>query len=822
MSMFSPAEASLIDRIPYWGFLQDDVILTKNGQVLFLYEVRTAGVDGRAAVDLDRVNQAWQKLLGTIEGPDRAFVFFMRPDQPLPTHFDEANDIAALAQRKRLAYVASRVRRMQTVLCLVFDPGISTTVQKEGAAWWIENVRQWLLKRVRTEHLTVLIREVVDEAVAACRSRAQTLQALVADHTPLVPLNGNAAGQVLFRLLNQGQGVWEPMNRAMPYGLNWRLAGENVAFERSYMTVGDSVVGLYSLALPPRASAANALGELYSLPYDLSVVLEWRPLERYDAAGRIRSVQKHYNTARWSLWAGLSGTEGTGMALEDASSGAAVAQLHRAHLELESDGIPYGEFALSVSVGAESRAQLDEVGAAVQRVFLHLDGKAVQERYGQPSVWFQRFPGQPPNSLPRPIIVSSGQAASMLPIFGPSAGYSRCSHLDAPPLTWFETPWRSPYGFDLFGGRDVGHTLVLGATGSGKSFTLNFVLTQALQYKPRVVILDLGGSYRWVTKFLGGSYLSMNLEEGGKQPRLSPFSLPPSERTYQFLTTWITQLLKLGQYEPRPDDLVDIRERLRDLYELPYEERTLGHFTRLLPQDMWAPLSQWVGDGPWAPTFDGPPEPFEIARDEWQVIDLAGAQEHPDWCTAALFYLFERLRLAIDDDSQIDRLKLMVVDEAWRYLADPAVLNSLMEAAKTWRKRNAALILATQSVVDITASEQARAMLEMLPTKLFLANPDFPDSAAATLSLTDAQIDTIRSLEPKQEMYLCRSSEQVILRLAVDPESYWLYTSSPVDAKHRGEMVKRYGLEGALVRLAAGFRTVADAEGGVSRKAVVA
>ena len=84
---------SLIDRIPYWGFLQDDVILTKNGQILFLYEVRTAGVDGRSAVDLDRVNQAWQKLLGTIEGPDRAFVFFMRPDQPLPTHFDEANDI---------------------------------------------------------------------------------------------------------------------------------------------------------------------------------------------------------------------------------------------------------------------------------------------------------------------------------------------------------------------------------------------------------------------------------------------------------------------------------------------------------------------------------------------------------------------------------------------------------------------------------------------------------------------------------------------------------------------------------------------------------
>ena len=59
-------------------------------------------------------------------------------------------------------------------------------------------------------------------------------------------------------------------------------------------------------------------------------------------------------------------------------------------------------------------------------------------------------------------------------------------HLDAPALTVFETPSGTPYHYDLFGGRDVGHTLMLGATGAGKSFTLNYLLVQALQYKPRV------------------------------------------------------------------------------------------------------------------------------------------------------------------------------------------------------------------------------------------------------------------------------------------------------------------------------------------------
>ena len=107
----------------------------------------------------------------------------------------------------------------------------------------------------------------------------------------------------------------------------------------------------------------------------------------------------------------------------------------------------------------------------------------------------------------------------------------------------------------------------------------------------------------------------------------------------------------------------------------------------------------------------------------------------------------------------------------------------------------------------------------MLPTKIFLANPDFPLAAAQLLQLTDSQYQLIRDLEPKQEMYLHRSNEQVVLRLGVDPESYWLYTSSPTDAEVRARMVEAYGLAPALVRLAAGLRTVEDSD---PNKAVVA
>ena len=171
-------------------------------------------------------------------------------------------------------------------------------------------------------------------------------------------------------------------------------------------------------------------------------------------------------------------------------------------------------------------------------------------------------------------------------------------------------------------------------------------------------------------------------------------------------------------------------------------------------------------------------------------------------CEAALFYLLERMRLALEDPAEVARVKLMVVDEAWRYLNDPAVLSYLAEAAKTWRKKNACLIMATQSAADVTGTAGAEALLESMPTKLFLANPDLPEAVATTFRLNPSEMKTIRDLIPKRELYLRRPTTAGVLRLEVDPQSYWLYTSSPTDAQRRAEMVHQYGLESALERLA--------------------
>ena len=155
-------------------------------------------------------------------------------------------------------------------------------------------------------------------------------------------------------------------------------------------------------------------------------------------------------------------------------------------------GIAYGDLALTVAIHGPLSVT-ENLDGDIRRIFTSHDAKVIREGYGQLPAWFSRMPAQPRRRQVRSVFLSAGAVASMAPIFGPPVGTPRSGHLKKAALAVLETQWKTPYYYDLFKG-DVGHTLVLGATGAGKSFALNFLLVQALQYDPRILILDLGGS----------------------------------------------------------------------------------------------------------------------------------------------------------------------------------------------------------------------------------------------------------------------------------------------------------------------------------------
>ena len=118
------------------------------------------------------------------------------------------------------------------------------------------------------------------------------------------------------------------------------------------------------------------------------------------------------------------------------------------------------------------------------------------------------------------------------------------------------------------------------------------------------------------------------------------------------------------------------------------------------------------------------------------------------------------------------------------------------------------MILATQSVGDLTDAEALRPILDNCPTKILLANPTLDGRLYGdVLRLTESERERIRNLIPKRQFLLKQGDVSKILNLNVDKRSYWLYTTDPFEAKRRDEAIAATGsLDAALDLLAGGSK----------------
>jgi type IV secretion system protein VirB4 len=169
-----------------------------------------------------------------------------------------------------------------------------------------------------------------------------------------------------------------------------------------------------------------------------------------------------------------------------------------------------------------------------------------------------------------------------------------------------------------------------------------------------------------------------------------------------------------------------------------------------------------------------------------------------------LFYVLHRVTERMQDPAEAGTLKLCVMDEAWRFIQHPTLRAYVQEGLKTWRKRNAAMVLATQSIDDFASADLLRTVVEGCPTKLFLANPALDTRQYADLfQLNEVELDLLTGLIPRQQILLKRPDLAKVLTLTVDPKSYWIYTNTPIDNERVAAIFQEYGFEVGLDRLAA-------------------
>jgi type IV secretion system protein TrbE len=506
----------------------------------------------------------------------------------------------------------------------------------------------------------------------------------------------------------------------------------------------------------PTATTPGILDDLNRLAFPYRWSTRAILLDKTDATKLLTRIRRQWFAKRKSIAAILKEVmtnEASALVDTDAANKAADADM--ALQELGADYAGQAYVTATVTVWDADPRTADEKLRLVEKVIQGRDFTAMSETINAVDAWLGSLPGHVYANVRQPPI-STLNLAHMIPLSAVWAGPERDEHFGAPPLLYGKTEGSTPFRFSLHVG-DVGHTLVVGPTGAGKSVLLALIALQFRRYTDaQVFAFDFGGSIRAAALAMGGDWhdLGGSLTDGAA----SSVSLQPLARVHEtheraWAADWIAAILAREGVTITPEVKEHLWTALTSLASAPLPERTLTGLAVLLQSnDLKQALRPFCVGGAYGRLLDAEGEQLgEAAVQAFETEGLIGGGAAP----AVLAYLFHRIGDRLDG-----RPTLLIVDEGWLALDDEGFAAQLREWLKTLRKKNASVVFATQSLADIDGSAIAPAIIESCQTRLLLPNERAIEPQITAIyrrfGLNDRQIEILSRATPKRDYY-CQS-----------------------------------------------------------------
>jgi len=797
--------ACLNDHINLYGFWNETAFLTKGGDVGMVLSV--PGVDYES---LDRSEQEYavKRLEAALKASGPGFHVYQylfksnRPDIPFAKYDDPIVEAAIKQRRKFFEAKRDHLYQVEIFYCILLEGARSKTGVGAAFSQLFRDPAGAIGKlkaQFTNDNMKTLLRSQIERDVACLDQRVQAFARQLADSMQIQVLDRQGQFRFFRRLLNFDD--WRVAGKPQSTQfLDYQIVNSNIEAERDHLRVGDHIVRVLTMKEAITETRPLALDALLKIPANFRVITEWTPLAADKARKEVNKRRRHFNMSKTGFVSQMGNDASKTNprdVLVDESKQADIENLGDC-LRALGDGQSLGDFSLTIILYGRSKAELEQLGAEFAGIFTNADGSLFSETYNQLNAYFATVPGNYALNL-RKLYLLNTNYADLSFLFTILPGEKTNAHLGTEYLAVLETDNSTPYFLNLHNG-EVAHTLILGMTGSGKSYFCNFVLQNAQKYAPLTFIFDIGGSFESLTTIFGGSYLNAGQE--ARDFTINPLSLPQTKENLQFLFSFFRVLIEGNEQRYRLDfkeerSLWDAIERM---YMLEPTQRTVSNFTNIVGE-LKERLHRWARGGQYGFLFDNAEDTLSFSH--FQTFNFHGWNDAPEVLEPLLFYVLHRASNEITDPQKLATFKIFLLDEAWLFIKNETIRNYVVQAQKTWRKHNAAMILATQSIKELEESGMLAIVAESCPTKIFLANPEMNREVyREAFHLNDTELDLIAGLVPPGQMLIRKAQTSKKVQLNVDSVSHWMATNNARDNLKKRDYFARFGIADGLRHLA--------------------
>ncbi|MEO8502477.1 MAG: hypothetical protein ABI609_01130 [Acidobacteriota bacterium] len=750
---------ALADLLPWGALIADGVIVNKDGSFTAGWIYRGPDLDSATheemAVLTDHLNAA---LLALGDGWMLQADAIRRPSADYPPIGAFPDPVTRLIDQERREQYQVTHRNFETTYTLLLTRETPDEVRSRFASWLVQG----------SEDQGVDWQAVLDAFLHTLTDIEDVLRARL-------EIRRLSSGELLTHLHTALTGLHHPIAvPPVPCYLDAILSSQDLVAGFAPQ-IGKHYLQVLAITGFPFHTVPGMLDSLNRLPIEYRWSSRFHALDPETAAQHIGRYRRQWFQKRKGLGAMVREnlSKGEAQASESFDNKDAVAMAHDADAALakaNAGAVRWGYYTPTLILMHPDAATLKEITREVAKEIRNRGFAAREESVNNLEAFLGSLPACGSRNVRRPLI-NTLNLADLLPITalwpGLAANPSPFFPEKSPALLWAATSGSTPFRLNLHVS-DVGHTLIVGPTGSGKSAFVAMLQAQWFRYpEARVFTFDKGYSSRTLVEAAGGTHYDIAADQAD-DIAFHPLALVDRDSERAWAAEWLEGLLLLNGFKVLPPHRQAIDRALKVLAVQPQQQRTLTTLQATVQDNsIRQALAPYVLGSSHGRLLDADTDAMRDGH--FQVFEMDALMKMGEKTVVpVLLYLFHQIERRLTGQPT-----LIVIEEAWTFLLQETFAERIQSWLKELRKKNALVVFVTQSLGDIQNSPMRHVLYESCPTKIFLANPEAGNEQGSSfyrsIGLNDRQIEIVARALPKRDYYYASPNGRRLIDLTLGP-----------------------------------------------------